>query len=233
MMLPESQDVSVTSPSTTDPNGTGSNNPPAEQTHPFRFGLRALITATGICGVQFALMRYFGTLLGLAIGLAICMVVLAGLLIVGVRYRKCHASSVSDHIDQLAIRLVLGISLIFCSMIITGGGLGVYYVLAEIYTRSRIQNELGFTCEMKEINESETDAIVVIHITSISPGSPFDRAGAFVDDVILTELSTKDFLAKLDEHHGEQFDITVASGALSRPLDACEKRVVTLDIPAP
>lgn len=198
--------------------------------HPFRFGLQALMLLMAICGVQFALMSYLGILNGLLVGLATCFFVLSGLMAAAIIFWRGPGTPLMHRLDQLAIRLVVGIVLLALGSFFAGGGMAIYKEVAQWRKAARLQKELGFAADERYIvNRNDVQRGLVVK--SVSLGGAFDVAGASPGDVVLCEKGSPRFYEMIEENRGREVSITVAAGADMQPVEKCVARRLDVIVP--
>lgn len=203
---------------------------PIERPTPLRFGLRGMFLVMAMCGAQFALVARMGVLVGCAAGLAICLAVVTGLLAAGI-YRACRLGlGKSDKLDALAIRAVVGVTVLFNAMMLSGGAAVVYREYAALQLARRVADDLGFSFLTLPVVKNSR-VVRAIRVTGIEPGGEFDRAGVQVGDVIDAQLSPNEYFAMLDRNRGSEVDVTLAAGADLQPLEKCSRRTVTIVAP--
>jgi hypothetical protein len=203
---------------------------PESVPHPFRFGLKALMLLIAVCGVQFALMSYLGPFFGLLVGLATCFLLLGSLMLTAMLFWRGQGTPLLHRLDQLAIRLVLGIVVLAIGSFLAGGGQIIYQELSAWRMASRLQNQLGFAATPQRIVD-RNDMRWGLVVTSVSNGKPFDQAGVQAGDVIICQQDTRKFYEMLTEHRGEEVTLTVAAGADTSPLEKCVARRVDVSVP--
>ena len=213
-----------------DPAVAPSPAPFDEAPHPFRFGLQALMLLMACCGVQFSLMSYLGILPGLLVGLAVCFVVLGGMMVWAMITWRGAGTPALHRLDQLAIRLVLAIVLLGVGSVIAGGGMAVYEQVAAWRRVARIQRELGFTGRSQLVVEKNQVKRGLV-IDAISLGGPLDLAGGQPGDVILLATDLPQFYNMLEENRGREINLTVAAGAELQPVDNCAQRQLSVTVP--
>ena len=202
---------------------------------PLAFGMKAMFALMAISGVQFALMSWLGPLVGLLAGIGLCAVAMVVLLISSVVLRVQPGQKLMEQLDRIAIRLVVGIVILFFGTILAGGGQMVLMVLEDVRFTWRMQDELGISYTQKTLTRSDSQRIVnVLELTSVSNGSAFDQAGLQEGDLILLEGTANSFLKKLDELDGQSVDIAVGNYAPSTAhtqVDEATERSVTVQLP--
>lgn len=215
--------------------------PVAETPRPFRFGVRAMIVLTAICAVQFALMKYVGMLAGLLVGMSVAGCLLIGLLFAAVVLRRRNNSRIMDQLDQLAIRVVIGIVLLACGSVLVGGGLGAYYLIAEMHQSTIWERQLGFSYTEDVRYRDKGGPTHVLRVKTVTPGGVLDSAGVQADDVIVIDGgTTRDFFQFLEYCRGSTITVTVAKGAgvgaasgvVSRSLDSYPQQQLQIPVPA-
>ena len=202
---------------------------------PFAFGLKALLVLTAIVAVQFALMSYLGPLVGLLAGIALCILGMGVLLVASISLGLRPGSGLLDQLDRIAIRLVVGIVILFFGSIIAGGGQLAFMALEDARFQWKMQNDLGFTYLPRTVFDPDTgDVTNVLEVLTISTGGPLDQAGVVKGDLIVLEGMAIDFLKKLDEQRGQAVDIGVANYAASSAnsdIDEATLRTATVHVP--
>ena len=199
---------------------------------PFAFGMKAMFGLMAISAVQFALMSWLGPLLGLVVGIGLCMVAMAVLMVSSVIMGIKPGQQAMDQMDRIAIRLVVGIVVLFFGTILAGGGQMVLMVVEDVRFQWRMQSDLGFTYVTKTVYDDRADA--VLEITSVTANGAFDEAGLQKGDLILLNESTDSFLRKLEDLRGQSIDIPVANYEASTgetQVDETTERSVTVQIP--
>ena len=203
---------------------------------PLRFGMRALLLFTGVCGVQFALMWYLGPLPGLLVSMGVCFTALTGLVfwaIIAIPARTSRATIA--YADKAVIWLVLAIVALVVGTLAAGGGQLAYKEIMHQYRARTLEQELGFTYTTDQVWDFSRNNRMeeVVMVKSVTPGGVFDQAGIRESDAIVTNLTVREWFATLDENRGKQVDLTVATGVTPMTsLDKCPKRTVTVTIPS-
>lgn len=208
------------------PTATALDDPP----HPFRFGLQALMLLMALCGVQFSLMSYLGVLPGLLTGLAVCFVVLGGLMFAAMLFWRGSGTPFMHRLDQLAIRLVVGIVALGIGSVVAGGGLAIYEQVAMWRRAARLHSELGITAHHQLIVDRNL-AISGLVIDDVSLGGPFDLAGGQPSDVIVCRDGVARFYEMIEDNRGQEVGITVAAGADLQVLEKCVSRKLDVLVP--
>ena len=202
---------------------------------PLSFGMKAMFALMAISGVQFALMSYLGPLVGLLAGIGLCAVATVVLMISAVVLRAKPGQQLMDQLDRIAIRLVIGMVILFFGTILAGGGQIILMALEDVRFAWRMQDELGFTYKQKTLTHSDSQKFVdVLELTNVKNGSAFDRAGLQSGDLILLDGTADSFLKKLDELRGQSIDIAVGNYAPSTAntqVDEATERSITVELP--
>jgi len=202
---------------------------------PFAFGIKALLLLMAIAGVQFALMSYLGPMVGLLTGIGFCIVAMAVLMVSSILLGLRPGSDLMDQMDRIAIRLVVGMVILFIGTILAGGGQMIFTVLEDTRFAWRMQCDIGFTYQQRTLYDPERGAVVnALEVTSVTTGGPLDQAGVRGGDLIVLEGTVDEFLAKMDEQRGRPVDIRLANyaaGAGQSDIDDASQRVVTVRVP--
>ncbi len=196
---------------------------------PWRFGLKALLGLMAVCSVQFAAMNYLGVLGGLVAGMGVCFVVfsvivLAGMVLTGNRTRWLA------QLDTLVVRLMLALVVLFLGSIIAGGGTAAWQVWGRIDRERSVERNHGLSLKQIQVVR-DSQVVTALHVTAIEDGGPAHIAGLQKDEVIFTDSTIDELLKLLHESGGKDVDVNVATGALSRPIEKCPQRSVTLAVP--
>ena len=202
---------------------------------PLAFGMKAMFALMAISGVQFALMSWLGPLVGLLAGIGLCAVAMVVLLIASVALRVKPDQPLMEQLDRIAIRLVVGMVILFFGTILAGGGQIILMALEDVRFAWRIQDELGIAYAQKTLTRSDSqNSVDVLELTSVANGSAFDRAGLKAGDLILLNDTADSFLKQLDELRGQSIDIPVGNYAPSTgntQVDETTERSVTVQLP--
>jgi hypothetical protein len=133
-------------------------------------------------------------------------------------------------LDQIAIRLVVGIVLLALGSLIAGGGLAIYEQVATWRKASRIQRQLGFAGHSQLIVDKNQPRPALI-VDTVALGGPFDVAGAQPGDVVLCEKGVPAFYDMIAENRGRDITLTVAAGAELQPWEKCTPRQLEVTVP--
>jgi len=68
-------------------------------------------------------------------------------------------------------------------------------------------------------------------IESLTSGGVAHQAGLQKNDVVLFEGTVTEYLQTLYENRGKEVNINVATGALTKSVESCPQRTVTLVVP--
>lgn len=199
--------------------------------NPLRFGLRAIFVLTGMFAVQFAIISYAGTLFGLLIGIGVCAVLLAGLILVAMIFHQQHREAWMESLDVLAIRVSVATVLLFIFVILAGGGFLVFDRYARYQQAVAFQSEIGFQGATVWAKKNNKD-LQVIRIDAIDPGGAADKAGMKAKDVIISDLSPDEFYDMLQENRGNSISVGVANDPDLMFLEDGSLRYVQLKVPA-
>lgn len=202
---------------------------------PYAFGIKALLAATAVAGVQFALMSYLGPFFGLMAGIGLCALAMIGLMIAAVALGLRPGNTLLDSLDRIAIRLVIGMVILFFGTIFAGGGQLIYMAIASARFQWKVQSDLGFTYQTRQLYDYPTgEPQSVLEVTSVTRGGPFDVAGVRQGDLVLLDGTPDDFLKDMDQQRGQAVDVTVANYAASSgrsSIDETTERTMTIQVP--
>ena len=188
-----------------------------------RFGIGTLMIVTAVLGGQYALISYLGAWSALVLPPLICLGTVAVVLIVHIAGRTNPDPRARNTLAQKSFQwgflyvIVLGFS-----AYLTGGAQLTFEYLSNQWLEQRVQRNLGF---------NHVAQFGMIHVTAVTPGSACEMAEFQIGDTIVTELKPNEYIRMLDDSRGQMITVTVASGALTRALDDCPKRELTLVIP--
>jgi hypothetical protein len=196
---------------------------------PWRFGLKALLGLMAVCSVQFAAMSYLGVLAGLAIGVLVCFAAFTAIIVVGPFLTGERARAVPQ-LDVVIVRLMLGIVILVFGSIMAGGGTAAWYVYARIQTERLIEQKFGFSIRPVSIDHNER-SVTGLLIDGITNGGVAHQAGLQTNDVILFEGTTAEYLQTLFDNRGKEVNINVATGALTKSVESCPQRSVSVVVP--
>ena len=203
--------------------------------NPFSFGMKALLGLVAISAVQLALMSDLGPLVGLLVGIGLCVVAMSVLMISSVILGLRPGEQLLEKLDRIAIRLVVGIVVLFFGTIVAGGGQLIYLAMEDARFHWRMQSDLGITYATKTVYNFPGDGThQVLELTSVTADGPFDKAGLQKGDLILLDETSNNFLQKLDGLRGQSIDIPVANYKASSgktEVDDTTKRTVTVQLP--
>ncbi len=199
---------------------------------PLRFGMRALLLFTGVCGVQFALMWYLGPLPGLLVSMGVCFAALTGLVFWAIIAIPARTSRVTiAYADKAVIWLVLAIVALVVGTLAAGGGQLAYKEIMHQHRARQLARDMGFTYRTERVWD-RTDLQEVVMVETVTPGGVFSQAGVREDDAIVTNLTVREWFVTLQENRGKEVDLKVATGVTSmKPLNQCPKRTVTVTVP--
>ena len=198
----------------------------------FRFGLKAMLVLVAICGFQFALMSYLGSLWGLLLGLALCWILFGVLIVVAILFHRRRHEPFMGKVNRLAIPMTLAIVVLTLAVMAAGGGWFIYDTVTRARRAAQLKHELGFRSARAYVIR---DAVMVeaILVKSVEKGKPFDLAGVQRDDVVIVEGSVNEFYEILEENQGGNVTITVAADAQGKFLENCVLRQVDVSVPGP
>jgi len=194
-----------------------------------RFGIRSVFGLTAMCAVQFALISYTGPLIGLLIGIGICMLVIAGVMVAA--FAGSHNADLMDRLDRLAIQLTVAITLLLVAMVVAGGGHIAVTQYAAFSHAWQLQREMGFTAETRHVIDDGVGKRAII-ITGLLAGGEFEQAGFQPDDAVLPdELPPGEFYDFIEDNRGKEITINVATGGANRLIENCTTRSITFTPP--
>ena len=195
---------------------------PATQSPRIRFGIGTLLVMTAVLGGQFALISYLNPLWALVVPPLVC---LGTVIVIWIVHVKARASNSGLSGSQLAQRTFkwgfFYVCLLGTSAYMAGGANIAVNEIPKWLRAKRVHLTLGF---------DHVERYGMIHVTSITPGGAFETAEFQVGDAIVSELSPRELIFMLDEDRGQTISVTVASGALTRALEDCPQRELTLTI---
>lgn len=196
---------------------------------PFSFGLQALCGLMVVCSLQFALMSYLGVLAGLAIGTAICIAGFAVVMFFGILVGNRNGQ-LTRRLDAIVIRLTLAIVVLCIGTMFAGGGVMAYQYLAETRAALNMDRQLGlFTRRVDVVQNNQV--VQALAIVTVLPGGVADRSGLKADDIILLGGTVRGHYEMLAKNRGQAVDLHVATGALITPVESCPQRQVRVAIP--
>ena len=202
---------------------------------PLAFGMKAMFGLMAISAVQFALMSYLGPFIGLLAGVGLCVLAMGVLMVTSVILGLKPGQERMEQMDRLAIRMAVGLVVLFFGTILAGGGQMIYMSLDDARFHWRMQSDLGIAYSRKTLYDFEEETNVnVLELTDITIGGPFDQAGVQKGDLILLDTTADDFLQKLDDLRGQSIDIPIANYKASSgasEIDEATKRPVTVHLP--
>jgi len=201
-----------------------------EAPSPFRFDLKAVFGLMALCCVQFALVNYFGALIGLLAGIGVCLIVLTSIILTAILLAKSQGAAWMELLDRLAIRLSVGVVVLFFAMIFAGGGSIAFTQYIKYSTTVNLQNDLGFNAMEQYVDHGQYFNSAPV-ITRIEPGGLFDKAGVKRDDVLIIDSTEEDFYLMLEENRGKQVTINIAVDGANGSLDTATQKAVTITIP--
>lgn len=201
--------------------------PPAPS--PWQFGLRAMLGMMAVCCLQFAVMSYVGVFGGFIIGMSVCIIAFASMMLAAV-FLIGRRSPLMEKLDFYGIRLVLAITVLFLGTLFAGGGTAAWYVATEMQLAVTLETELGLRTRSIQVYD-KAGLHNALMIMTVSSGGIADLAGLRTGEVIYFDETQSDFYRRLDENRGQSVDVNVAIGAGSASLDSCPKRSVALAIP--
>ena len=197
---------------------------------PLRFGIKAILGLMVLCGLQFALVAKLGPLWGIFSGFAACLALIGGLLLTAICYRPKGKSRALDYMDQLAIRLTLGVVVLFVAFVVAGGGTFVWQQSVQLRRDSLLRTDLGFTAHQQYVFTG-TDMDSALVIDTIAPGKPFDQAGLRKNDAILLD-DDFNLYERLEENRGRDVTLNVAPVQSGLSNTTGPERAVTVSVPA-
>lgn len=198
---------------------------------PWRFGLQGLMGVTAVCCLQFALMNWFGVIVGLLLAIGLCMAAFAGVFAVALTIGRSRAGWL-DRLDQLGIRLVLALVVLILGTIFAGGGQVAFYQLAEITIARRMQADLGLSTKQVQV-ASDNGVLVGLQIDRVDLGSAADQAGLKAGEVIVLEGTAGEFFRQMQQNRSKEVALNLAVGATMQPLEKCSQRQVAIVVPSP
>ena len=201
--------------------------PPAPS--PWRFGLKALLGLMVVCSVQFAAMNWLGILPGLIAGMMLCFAVFGAIVFVAPFLTGERARALAQ-LDAIIVRLMLAIVILVVGTILAGGGTAVWAVATRIQTERLVEQKLGLS--LKEVTVMHNNRVVsALHIVAVTDGGAAHDAGVQKDDVIVLDGTVGETIEMLYANRGKDVDLNLATGAVSRPIESCPQRSVTVVIP--
>ena len=219
-------DVAATRPVTAEPI-TAEIVPPAPS--PWRFGLKALLGLMVVCSVQFAAMNWLGILEGLVAGGFVCFAAF-GAIVVAAPFLTGERARLLPQLDAIIVRLMLAIVILVVGTILAGGGTAVWMVATRIQTERLVEQKLGLS--LKEVTVMHNNRVVsALHIAAVTDGGAAHDAGVQKDDVIVLEGTVGETIEMLYTNRGKDVDLNLATGAVSRPIESCPQRSVTVAVP--
>ncbi len=232
---PEIANAEVVAPSTTNTTPADAlviNNPASAANagrKKIRFGIRGAFAIMALCSLQFAIISYFGPLMGLAAGIGVCFLTVAGLMVVAFAGKRNE--SLMGRLDKLAIQLTVAITLLLVTMVIAGGGKVAVTQYSAFSHAWQLQREMGFTAQTRIVLDDGRGRRAIV-ITDVLAGSKFAQAGFLSGDVVLPdELPPGEFYEFIENNRGSEVTINVATGGASNPLEACTTRAITFTPP--
>jgi hypothetical protein len=196
---------------------------------PWRFGLKALLGLMAVCSVQFAAMSYLGVLAGFVAGVVVCFAAFTAIIVVG-PFLTGQQARLVPQLDVVIVRLMLAIVILIFGSIMAGGGTAAWHVLARIQTERLIEQKLGLSLSPVMIDHHQHTETGLL-IESLTNGGVAHQAGLQKNDVVLVEGTVTEYLQTLYENRGKEVNINVATGALTKSVESCPQRTVTLVIP--
>lgn len=196
---------------------------------PWRFGLKALLGLMAVCSVQFAAMSYLGVLAGLAIGVLVCFVAFTAIIVIGPLLSGERARALPQ-LDVIIVRLMLGIVILAFGSIMAGGGTAAWYVYARIQTEALIEQKLGFSVRPVMIDHNK-QSVTGLLIDGITGGGVAHQAGLQTNDVILIDVAPAEYFQTLFDNRGKEVNINVATGAVTKSVESCPQRTVSVVVP--
>jgi hypothetical protein len=201
--------------------------PPAPS--PWRFGLKALLGLMVVCSVQFAAMNWLGILEGLVAGGFVCFAAF-GAIVVAAPFLTGERARLLPQLDAIIVRLMLAIVILVVGTILAGGGTAVWMVATRIQTERLVEQKLGLS--LKEVTVMHNNRVVsALHIAAVTDGGAAHDAGIQKDDVIVLEGTVGETIEMLYANRGKDVDLNLATGAVSRPIESCPQRSVTVAVP--
>ena len=195
-----------------------------------RFGIGAAMVMVSVLACQFALINYFGPIAALAIAPVICGGLVVALLaaeIMAWRRPQGNARRWSRRAFGWAVGYIFVLGL---SAYLTGGAQIGYTWFQQWRLDRRVRNDLGFTYVTAFVRDSHASR-KAIFLVLVEPGGPCDQAGLMAGEAVISELPPAEWLRMVDENRGKEIDVTVAQGAVGRPLEKCPHRTVQVVIP--
>ena len=193
-----------------------------------RFGIRAMLAITAICGLQFALMNYLGILPGLGVGLVVSMLSLTVVLFVGLVWGD--SATAERRFDDLIVRLTLAVTLLFVGTMLAGGGVVAVQVARQAYIARGLHKDLGFRHRTEYVVDGHQARRMLV-VSAVEAGSLCERAGMVSGDIIVTELSPSDYLEMLEQNRGTTVTVTLAPLPASRHLQKATYRAAEIALP--
>ena len=216
----------MTPPVTPDPVTAEVVPPPPS---PWRFGLKALLGLMAVCSVQFAAMSYLGVLAGFAAGVVVCFAFFTAIILVG-PFLTGDRARLLPQLDVIIVRLMLAIVILIFGSIMAGGGTAAWHVLARIQTERLVEQKLGLSLKPVMIDHNQRSETGLL-IDGITNGEIAHQAGLQTNDVILIEVTVAEYLQTLYANRGKEVNLNVATGAVSKSVESCPQRVVTIVMP--
>lgn len=196
---------------------------------PWRFGLKALLGLMAVCSVQFAAMNYLGVLAGFVAGVVVCFAAFTAIILVG-PFLTGERARLLPQLDVVIVRLMLAIVILIFGSIMAGGGTAAWHVLARIQTERLVEQKLGLSLKQIMIDHNQRSETGLL-VESIMGGGAAHQAGLQKNDVVLIEGTVTEYMQTLYANRGKEVNLNVATGALSKSVESCPQRVVTVVVP--
>ena len=174
-------------------------------------------------------MNYLGILAGFAAGVAVCFAAFTAIIVAG-PFLTGQRARFLPQLDVVIVRLMLAIVILIIGSILAGGGTAAWYVVARIQTERLVEQKLGLSMKpvMIDYNQRSETGLLIDGITS---GGVAHQAGLQTNDVILFEGTVAEYIETLYANRGKEVNINVATGALSKSVESCPQRTVTVVVP--
>lgn len=195
---------------------------------PRSWTLRTAIALLGLAGVQFALIRWLGLLLGLTLPIVVYALVLTAVVLTAIskalnRREKMDLAKWEAWLQRLSLLIAVSIA----ALLMAGAGDVLWQQGLLLYQKHQVQQQLGFRYRSEShIWGSNVRSFPVV--THVEAGGCFDEAGISPDDVILFDESSGRFVEWLQKRQGNDFDLEIIPAGRRKDLTARTPRITTV-----
>ena len=197
---------------------------------PRSWTLRSVIAVLGLAGLQLALIRWLGLLIGLSLPILVFMLILTGIVLCAI-FRALNSPEKVDMAiwEAWLQRLSLLVAVSIAALFLAGAGDVLWRQSVLLYQRHQVQQQLGFRYRY-EAHVKGTRYQKFPVVTHIEAGGCFDEAGISTDDVIFFEESSEQFVEWLRKRRANDFDLEIIPAGRHKDLTDRTRRITNISV---